>query len=172
MSVEDMAFVLENSTKVVIVPGYGMAVAQAQHAVEELYEIMAAKGIDVRFAVHPVAGRMPGHMNVLLAEAEIPYDTVFEMEDINNDFVAADVAFIIGANDVVNPAAKTDKTSPLYGMPILDAYKSKYVFVNKRSMKAGYAGVDNALFYMKNCSLVFGDAKSVCEQLVSALKES
>ena len=171
-SVEDVAFVLENATKVIIVPGYGMAVAQAQHAVEELHDVLSEKGIEVKFAIHPVAVRMPGHMNVLLAEAEIPYDCVFEMEEINNDFSTADAAFIVGANDVVNPAAKSDKSSPLYGMPILDAYKAKHVFVNKRSMKAGYAGVDNALFYMTNCSLVFGDAKSVCENLVNSLRES
>lgn len=171
-SVEDAAFVMENSAKVIIVPGYGMAVAQAQHAVKELREALAEKGIEVKFAIHPVAGRMPGHMNVLLAESEIPYDCVFEMEEINSEFSSADVVFVIGANDVVNPDAKTNKASPLYGMPILDAYKSKHVFVNKRSMKAGYAGVDNALFYMNNCSLVFGDAKSVSESLVHALRES
>ena len=171
-SVEDAAFVLENASKVIVVPGYGMAVAQAQHAIKELYEVLTEKGVLVKFAIHPVAGRMPGHMNVLLAESDIPYDSVFEMDEINNEFSSADVAFVIGANDVVNPAAKTDKSSPLYGMPILDAYKTKYVFVNKRSMKAGYAGVDNALFYMNNCSLVFGDAKSVAESLVQSLRGS
>jgi len=171
-SVEDAAFVLENSARVVIVPGYGMAVAQAQHAVKELYEALHEKGIEVKFAIHPVAGRMPGHMNVLLAESEISYDAIFEMEDINSDFSGTDSVLVIGANDVVNPAAKSDKTSPLYGMPILDAYKAKHVFVNKRSMKAGYAGVDNALFYMNNCSLIFGDAKSVVEALVQALRNS
>jgi NAD(P) transhydrogenase subunit beta len=171
-SVEDAAFVMENSSKVIIVPGYGMAVAQAQHAVKELQEALTHKGIEVKFAIHPVAGRMPGHMNVLLAESEIPYDLVFEMEDINSEFSSADVVFVIGANDVVNPAAKTDKSSPLFGMPILDAYKAKHVFVNKRSMKAGYAGVDNELFYMNNCSLIFGDAKGVSESLVHALNES
>jgi NAD(P) transhydrogenase subunit beta len=169
-SVEDAAFVMENSAKVIIVPGYGMAVAQAQHAVKELEEVLRHKGVDVKFAIHPVAGRMPGHMNVLLAESEIPYDCVFEMEEINSEFSSADVVFVIGANDVVNPDAKTNKSSPLFGMPILDAYKAKHVFVNKRSMKAGYAGVDNALFYMNNCSLVFGDAKNVTEHLVQALQ--
>jgi NAD(P) transhydrogenase subunit beta len=171
-SVEDVAFLLENSSKVIIIPGYGMAVAQAQHAIKELYELLTEKGIQVKFAIHPVAGRMPGHMNVLLAESDIPYDSVFEMDDINNEFVSADVSLVIGANDVVNPAAKSDKTSPLYGMPILDVYKAKHIFVSKRSMKAGYAGVDNALFYYPNCSLVFGDAKATCESLVTAIKES
>ncbi len=169
-SVDDVGFLLENSSKVIIVPGYGMAVAQAQHAVKELVDVLLEKGVEVKFAIHPVAGRMPGHMNVLLAESDIPYDCVFEMEEVNSDFSAADVCLVIGANDVVNPAAKSDKTSPLYGMPILDAYKSKQIFVSKRSMKAGYAGVDNALFYYPNCSLVFGDAKSTCESIVAAIK--
>lgn len=171
-SVEDAAFVMLNSSNVIIVPGYGMAVAQAQHAVREIHDVLVEKGIEVKFAIHPVAGRMPGHMNVLLAESEIPYERVFEMEEINSDFSNTDVVFVIGANDVVNPDAKTNKASPLYGMPILDAYKAKHIFVNKRSMKAGYAGVDNALFYMNNCSLVFGDAKSMSESLVHALKNS
>lgn len=171
-SVEDLAFMLENAEKAVIVPGYGMAVAQAQHAIKEIVEILQKKGVDCRFAIHPVAGRMPGHMNVLLAEADIPYDCVLEMDEINGDFTTTDVTFVIGANDVINPAAKTDTSSPLYGMPILDAYKSKHVFVSKRSMKAGYAGVDNQLFYYDNCSLVFGDAKATCEALARALKES
>ncbi len=169
-SVEDAAFVMENAAKIIIVPGYGMAVAQAQHAVKEMFEAIQEKGIEVKFAIHPVAGRMPGHMNVLLAESEILYDHVLEMDEINGEFSGCDVVFVIGANDVVNPDAKTNKSSPLFGMPILDAYKSKHVFVNKRSMKAGYAGVDNALFYMDNCSLVFGDAKSVVENLVQALR--
>ncbi len=169
-SAEDAAFVMENSSKVIVVPGYGMAVAQAQHAVKEMYEALQEKGIEVKFAIHPVAGRMPGHMNVLLAESEIPYDVIFEMDEVNSEFSSADSVLVIGANDVVNPAAKTDKSSPLYGMPILDAYKAKHVFVNKRSMKAGYAGVDNALFYMDNCSLVFGDAKSVVEAFVKSLR--
>jgi NAD(P) transhydrogenase subunit beta len=171
-SVEDIAFLLENSSKVIIVPGYGLAVAQAQHAVKELVDVLLAKGVSVKFAIHPVAGRMPGHMNVLLAESDIPYDCVFEMEEINNEFSSADVCLVIGANDVVNPSAKSDKSSPLYGMPILDAYKAKQIFVSKRSMKAGYAGVDNALFYYPNCSLVFGDAKSTCESLVGAIQEA
>jgi NAD(P) transhydrogenase subunit beta len=169
-SVEDAAFVMENASKVIIVPGYGMAVAQAQHSVKELYEALAEKGIECKFAIHPVAGRMPGHMNVLLAESEIPYEVVQELDEINGEFSTTDVVFVIGANDVVNPDAKTNKSSPLYGMPILDAYKAKAVFVNKRSMKAGYAGVDNALFYMDNTSLVFGDAKNVTEALVQALR--
>ncbi len=168
--VEDAAFVMENASKIIIVPGYGMAVAQAQHAVKELFEAIHEKGIDVKFAIHPVAGRMPGHMNVLLAESEIPYEHVQELDEINGEFSSTDVVFVIGANDVVNPDAKTNKSSPLYGMPILDAYKAKHVFVNKRSMKAGYAGVDNALFYMDNCSLVFGDSKVVTAKLVQALR--
>jgi NAD(P) transhydrogenase subunit beta len=169
-AVEDVAFMIENSGKLIIVPGYGMAVAQAQHALKELYQVLAEKGIEMKFAIHPVAGRMPGHMNVLLAEADIPYDAVAEMEDINSEFSTTDVAFVIGANDVVNPDAKTNKSSPLYGMPILDAYKAKQVYVSKRSMKPGYSGVDNSLFYYDNCSLVFGDAKATVEGLVNALK--
>ncbi|MGK5083276.1 NAD(P)(+) transhydrogenase (Re/Si-specific) subunit beta [Bdellovibrionota bacterium FG-1] len=169
-STEDVGFMLENASKVLIVPGYGMAVAQAQHAIKELYQVLTEKGVEVKFAIHPVAGRMPGHMNVLLAESDIPYDCVFEMDEINSEFSTADVCLVIGANDVVNPAAKTDKSSPLYGMPILDAYKAKQIFVSKRSMKPGYAGVDNALFYYPNCSLVFGDAKHTCEQLVNSVK--
>jgi len=171
-AVDDVAFMLGNAAKVIIVPGYGLAVAQAQHAVKELYEVLSEKGIEVKFAIHPVAGRMPGHMNVLLAESEIPYDSVFEMDDINSEFPTTDVALIIGANDVVNPEAKTDKASPLYGMPILDAYKARHIYVSKRSMKPGYSGVDNGLFYYDNCSLVFGDAKTTVEGLVRAVKES
>jgi len=170
-SAEDLAFMLENATKVIIVPGYGMAVAQAQHAIKEFSELLTKNEIEVKFAIHPVAGRMPGHMNVLLAESDIPYDIVFEMDEINSEFSTTDVALIVGANDVVNPAAKTDKSSPLFGMPILDAYKAKQIFVLKRSLKPGYAGVDNELFYYNNCSLVFGDAKETCENIVSAIQE-
>jgi NAD(P) transhydrogenase subunit beta len=149
-----------------------MAVAQAQHAVKELYDHLHERGVEVKFAIHPVAGRMPGHMNVLLAESEIPYDVVLELEDANPEFARADAVLIIGANDVVNPAARTNKTSPLYGMPILEAYKSKMVYVIKRSMNPGYSGVENELFYFDNCSLIFGDAKKVCEGLVSSLRTS
>jgi NAD(P) transhydrogenase subunit beta len=167
---EDAAFLLENSTKVIVIPGYGMAVAQAQHALKELQAALEEKGVELKYAIHPVAGRMPGHMNVLLAEADIPYDSVFEMDEINSEFSSADVSLVIGANDVVNPDAKNDKASPLFGMPILDVYKSRQIFVIKRSMKPGYAGVDNSLFYYPNCALVFGDAKEVIEKLASALK--
>jgi len=171
-AVDDAAYMMGEAGKVIIVPGYGMAVAQAQHAIKDIYYALTDKGIDVKFAIHPVAGRMPGHMNVLLAEADVPYDVVFELEDINNEFASADAVFIVGANDVVNPDAKNDPGSPLYGMPILDAYKAKMVFVNKRSLNPGYAGVENSLFFMDNTYLVFGDAKSVCEHLASAIKES